>query len=101
MKKLYFLLLFLVVPFLLAAQTALTPDGRVPQCPGNRIAYTAFPAGGSASANYAGCSFKWSITNGKFYFTNSSDDYTTSNSSVEVIWNDVTNKGELKVTITS
>lgn len=101
MKQILTLLLFLYLPYCIVAQTKITPEGNVPQCPGNVISYSASPAGGSASASYEGCSFKWSITSGRFLLTNSSNDYTTPNSTVDVIWDDVTNKGQLRVTITS
>lgn len=101
MKHFFTIMLLISLPYYLLAQTKISPQGNIPQCPGNIVSYSAYPSGGSASADYKNCSFKWSITKGKFFLTGNSNDYTTINSSIDVIWDDVTQKGELKVIITS
>lgn len=98
MKHLYTFLFFAFLPYFSIAQTYLSPDGKVPQCPGNIVTYNTNVAGGP-TPSYSGCSFKWSITNGKFFLTGNSNALTTTNNSVDVIWDDVTKKGTLSVVI--
>lgn len=94
------LVALLCLPFASMAQSLeISPAGNVPQCPGNIVSYNTYMSGGPAP-DYSGCSFRWSITKGKFFTTNSSADLTTTNNSVAVIWDDVTEKGTLSVTLT-
>ena len=102
MKQIYslFILLLCYMPYLsMAQQLKISPGGEIPQCPGNIVNYNTYMSGGPAP-NYTGCSFKWSITRGKFFLTGNSNDYTTTDNSVAVIWDDVTQKGTLTVVLT-
>jgi hypothetical protein len=95
MKNILLTLFLVLLSIHLHAQTIqITPGpGYVTHCPGEYKNYTATIKDQNGDP-ISGCTYTWSITNGEFYQGKKTGQ------TISARWNDVTNLGKLKVTIT-